>query len=404
VQDFTEIASEIGRQFAQLSRSIARATDGYHAPSGILQPPFGNLEMSDWVRAMQLWRVHGAALVRDQPARACPACGATEQRALFDSFDAYPYVDCLGCGTWYVPLVVDDRLFERYYETCPEGREIMERLARQRLDEPKAEADRTRLSAYLAEIEPLLFDAPRDLLDVGCGVGHSLEVAASRGWRACGVDSSPSLINAGRRRGLQVFHPDDPLDRTGFGLIALWETLEHINDPIGLLSRLVPQLHDDGLVAITVPNVLAIEARIMRQDLSWINGGAFGTVHINLFHKASLERLLSRVGLDIVGVDGEFGFNSYELASYFLGGHRGAWDYARGARVEHRLPEETIGFLNWVGPAWFVLARQLLLTPIIKVVATKSRNAELVATIRARYARARREEQVAELDRAYPHA
>jgi hypothetical protein len=135
---------------------------------------------------------------------------------------------------------------------------------------------------------------------------------------------------------LRIFHPDEPLEQNEFGVISLWETLEHINDPFKLLSDVVPKLHDDGLVAITVPNALAIEARIMRQDLAWINGGAFGTVHINLFQRSSLEHLLSRVGLEIVGVDGEFGFNGYELASYFLGGHRGAWDYARGVRASNR--------------------------------------------------------------------
>jgi SAM-dependent methyltransferase len=405
VQDLPQIASAIGNQFANLSRLLARA-DGIgesSARGGALQPPFGNLEMSDWVRAMHLWREHGAALIHDQPARPCPACGGrTDYRFLFYSFDAYPYVDCLGCGTWYVPLVVDDRLFERYYQACPEGRAIMEKLAGQRLDEPKAEADRKRMSAYFAELEPLLPAELRDALDVGCGVGHSLEVAASRGWRACGVDSSPEIIKAGRTRGLKIFHPDEVLDRKNFGLISLWETLEHINDPFKLLSDLVPLLHDEGLVAITVPNALAIEARIMRQDLAWINGGAFGTVHINLFHKSSLEHLLARVGLEVVGLDGEYGFNSYELASYFLGRHRAAWDYARGVRVEQNLSEETLCFLNWVGPAWIVLARQLLLTPIIKVIATKSRNADAVARIRTTYARGRRDEMIADLDRSYP--
>ena len=403
VQDLPQIAAEIGRQFARLSRSLAQADGGGEPPShGALQPPFGNLEISDWVRAMQLWREHGAALVRDQPPRACPSCGRTDHRLLFYSFDGYPYVDCLGCGTWYVPLVVDDRLFERYYDACPEARAIVERLAGQRLDEPKADADRARLSAYFRELEAIVPAGLRDVLDVGCGAAHSLDVAASRGWRAAGVESDATLIRAGRARGLQIFHPDDPLDRGGFGVISLWETLEHINDPFALLSKLVPLLHDEGVVMITVPNALAIEARVMRQDLSWINGGAIGTVHINLFQKSTLARLLGRVGLEIVGADGEYGFNSYELASYILGGHRGAWDYARGVRVEPRLSEDALCFLNWVGPAWVVLARQLLLTPILKVVAAKPRSS--LAGVRTAYARARRDEMIAELDRIYPQS
>ena len=401
MRDVPQIASEIGRQFARLSRSIAEAgaTDG--SADVVLQPPFGNLEISDWVMAMELWREHGAALIREQPPRSCPACGRTEQRFLFYSFDSYPYVECLRCATWYVPLVVDDDLFERYYGICPEARKVVERLGGQRLDPKKAQVDRARFSTYLAEIEPLLATEERRLLDFGCGVGHSLDVAAERGWRACGIESIQQLVSAGRSRGLTITRPGEAIAPGPFDLIAIWETLEHLNDPHEVLSGVAPLLHDEGLVAITVPNALAVEARIMRQDLSWINGGAIGTVHINLFQRSSLEHLLARVGLQVVGVDGEFGFNARELASYLLGSHRGAWDYARGVRVDSRLPEEAICFLNWVGPAWSVLARQMLLTPIIKIVAATPRH-PAIADIRARYARARREEMIADLDRSYP--
>ncbi len=403
MSDLPQIAAEIGRQFAALARLLARREGGHQPPpGGSLQPPFGNLEISDWVRAIDLWRQHGVSLIAGQPPRSCPACGQTAHRLLFYSFDSYPYVDCLECGTWYVPLVVDDALFEKYYAVCPEARVVVERLAGQRLDEPRADSDRGRMATYLAELEALVPAGRRELLDIGCGVAHSLDVAAARGWSAAGIESSQTLIDAGRRRGLRVFHPDERIERAGFGVISLWETLEHLNDPLGVLSRAMPLLHDDGLVMITVPNARAIEARVMRQDLSWINGGAIGTVHINLFHEASLARLLSRVGLEIVGVDGEFGLNTYELASYFLGQHRGAWDYARGAKVEQTLPDDMISFLNWVGPAWFVLARQLGLTPIIKVIATRPGDAERLARVRSIYAQGRREEAIGELDRAYP--
>ena len=404
MQDVPQIAAEIGRQLARLSRSLANADpDGRPAPRGALQPPFGNSEISDWVRSIHLWREHGSALVRDQPGRSCPACGGIDHRFLFYSFDQYPYVDCLACGTWYVPHVVDGHLFEEYYKRCPEAYEIVERFTRQRLEAGRATADRDRVSAYFAEVEPLLGSSVRNYLDVGCGVGHSLEVAAERGWNACGLDTSPSIIEAGRQRGLRIFHPDQVrLDET-FGLVSLWETLEHVNDPLGMLARIVPVLHEDGLLAITVPNVLAIEARVMRQDVAWISGGAgFGTVHINLFQPSSLEHLLARAGLQVVGWDGQYSCNANELASYVLGRHRGAWDYARGATVEQNLSEDALCLLNWVGPAWSVLSRQLLLTPILKVMATKSRDADRLATLGARYAAARRAEILASLDAAYP--
>ena len=404
MQDVPQFAAEIGRQLARLSRSLANADpDGRPAPRGALQPPFGNSEISDWVRSIHLWREHGSMLVRSQPVRLCPACGAADHRFLFYSFDQYPYVDCLACGTWYVPHVVDEQLFEEYYKRCPEAYEIVERFTRQRLEAGRSEADRNRISGYFSELEPLVSGSVRTYLDVGCGVGHSLEVAAERGWNACGLDTSPSIIEAGRKRGLRIFRPGEVQLSETFGLVSLWETLEHLNDPFEVLSRLVPVLHEDGLLSVTIPNALALEARVMRQDTAWINGGpGFGTVHINLFQPSSLEHLLARAGLQVVGWDGQYSCNANELASYVLGRHRGAWDYARGATVEQDLSEDALCVLNWVAPAWNILSRQLLLTPALKVVASKSRCAERLATLRTSHAAARRAQILAALAAAYP--
>lgn len=403
MHNVAECAAEIGRQLARISRSLANGTDAQLAPRGSLEPPFGNSEITDWVRSIELWREHGSILIRGQASRLCPACGANKHRLLFSSFDDYPYVDCLTCGTWYIPHVVDEELFGAYYKRCPEAYEIVERFTAQRLEVGRAESDRVRMDDYFAEVEPLLSGQARNFLDVGCGVGHSLEVAADRGWAACGVDTSPSIIEAGRKRGLNIVHPDEIEQGRSFSLIALWETLEHLNDPFGVLSAVFPRLDNEGLLAITVPNQQALEARLMRQDVAWINGGAgFGTVHINLFQPSSLEHLLGRVGFQIVGWDGQFGCNAYELASYMLGRHRGAWDYARGAKVEHHLSTDAMAFLNWVAPACAVLSRQLLMAPILKVIVSKSRDENRLAKLRADYAAAKRLQILTAIDAVYP--
>ena len=406
MEEVAAIAAEIGRQVARLSRALA-ASGAVAQPAvhGTLQPPFGNSNLSDWVRSVQLWREHGAALIPGLPDRSCPACGGRERRFLFYSFDAYPYYDCLSCGTWYVPHRVDDELFAEYHKRCPEAYEIYLSFTEQRLGHDVAEADRSRMASYFAEIEPLVDGRLRNYLDVGCAVGHALQVASERGWSATGLDTNQTVIDAGRKRGLRIFRPEEVTLEEGFGLVSLWETLEHLNDPFDVLSSLAPVLHEDGLLSITVPNGLALEAHVMRQDLAWIYGGpGFGTVHINLFRPSSLEHLLNRAGLEVVGWDGEYSSNPNELTSYLAGRHRGAWDYARGATVEQNLPEDVICLLNWIWPAWNTMSRQLLLTPALKVIATRSQSAERKARLKARHDAARRDRIVAELDALYPEA
>ena len=81
---------------------------------------------------------------------------------------------------------------------------------------------RARLATYEGFAKDLLerfaeegADAPR-WLDLGCGRGEFCELLADWGWRAEGVDRSPSAVEACRRRGLTVTLTDvfDSLERT----------------------------------------------------------------------------------------------------------------------------------------------------------------------------------------------
>jgi SAM-dependent methyltransferase len=398
-------AAQLGQQLARLTRALIETESDTRPVAGSLKPPFGNSDLNDWQRSVELWREHGRELIAQQPVRTCPACAEGGYRSLFFSFDDYPYVECLTCGTWYIPHHVGDPLFDEYYKRCPEAYQIVERFAEQRLQGVSADADRERMTRYFAELEPLFEHGPRNFLDVGCGVGHSLDIAADRGWLPTGVETSAAILEAGRQRQRRMFHPDKMNWDDKFQLVGLWETLEHLNDPMGVLSSITAALDDEGVLSITVPNLQALETRLMRQDLSWINGGAgFGTVHINLFSPSSLAHLLRRVGLEIVGWDGEYGFDAYELASYALGRHRGAWDYSRGHVVDHGLGADAIAVVNWVAPAWQVLSRQLLFTPILKVIATRSRQPEHLARLRAIHAANRRAAMLAALEGSYPGA
>ncbi|MDP2389623.1 MAG: hypothetical protein Q8N52_04780, partial [Acidobacteriota bacterium] len=60
MHNVAECAAEIGRQLARISRSLANGTDAQLAPRGSLEPPFGNSEITDWVRSIELWREHGS--------------------------------------------------------------------------------------------------------------------------------------------------------------------------------------------------------------------------------------------------------------------------------------------------------------------------------------------------------
>lgn len=94
------------------------------------------------------------------------------------------------------------------------------------------------------------------VLDVGCGPGRHTEALAERGTIALGIDTSPSAVDAARRRGCPVLHRSvfDPLPREG-----RWRSAFLIDGNIGiggdaprLLRRLRQVLAGDGRVLAEV--------------------------------------------------------------------------------------------------------------------------------------------------------
>ena len=80
------------------------------------------------------------------------------------------------------------------------------------------------------------------MLDIGCGEGHFLELAAARGHRAVGIDFSNTAVAKAQARGLRAYCGGfDELaghvgDAMRFDAVALFQVIEHLPDPAELLS------------------------------------------------------------------------------------------------------------------------------------------------------------------------
>jgi SAM-dependent methyltransferase len=114
-------------------------------------------------------------------------------------------------------------------------------------------------SRGLAEIERHMSGRGR-LLDVGCGFGYFLKVAAERGWEPAGVDVSARAVN--HARGILGL---DHVERTelgdasfspgSFDAVTLWNSLEHVPNPREVLTQSFRLLKSKGVLLVRVPNV-----------------------------------------------------------------------------------------------------------------------------------------------------
>jgi 2-polyprenyl-3-methyl-5-hydroxy-6-metoxy-1,4-benzoquinol methylase len=384
-----EVTTRFRNSFAHLLLELMGEPPGTSAVAAF-QLPFSSMTADDWRRAVQLWREHAPGLLEALPVRPCPGCGNTRSRWLFESYDAHQFHECVECGCWFTPKVVDWSVFERLFQISPEARTHAAAMMGERDDSVRG-ADMARIGAYLDELIPYLTRTggrPIAYLDAGCGVGHSLRAGLDRGLVVQGVEVDDAAVALARQAGLPVARPTevDTMPRGPYQLLTFWETLEHIAEPLETLQRFVPFLGDDGLVAITVPNLNAPATRVMREACAWVHGGYNTPGHVNLFHAHALERLLARAGLTLLDAEGQFSGNPEELLAFMSGESRGAFDVLEPAMNRGHVPAFLGPLLTDIWPGIALIEQHTLSSPILRVVACRrgqeSRFAGMIAARR----------------------
>ncbi len=140
------------------------------------------------------------------------------------------------------------------------------------------------------------------ILDVGCGDGFHLEVLKEfgrPGWRLEGIDPDPRAVEAGARRGLTVHRGTVQtldLPRSTYDLALHIMTLEHVDDPIGVLEGIHDVLRPGGRCVIVTDNVESPDFRLFG-GRHW--GGYHFPRHLHLFSKKTLGAAAARVGFEV---------------------------------------------------------------------------------------------------------
>jgi 2-polyprenyl-3-methyl-5-hydroxy-6-metoxy-1,4-benzoquinol methylase len=233
---------------------------------------------------------------------ACALCDTDNARHLVTK-NALSVVQCRQCGLVYVnPRPTLDALAGIYADDDYCEGQI----------HAAADAKRLRQSARrLRLIEQHYFHARRErgrLLDVGCSTGVFLRVARDAGWNVSGIDVSRVAIEHARRAHQLDAHVATieqwAADATPpFDLVTMFDSLEHMPQPIAALRAAHRLLKDSGLLVITTPNVDGLfprlTYRLFAQTIgAWEHPTPPG--HTYQFSRQTLRAALHKSGFEVV--------------------------------------------------------------------------------------------------------
>ena len=147
-------------------------------------------------------------------------------------------------------------------------------------------------------------------LDVGSGPGLFLKLVKADGGEAVGVElNARAAERSAREIGVRV-EPGTigDVSERDFNAVTLWDLLEHVTDPKGLVAHCALRLKKGGWLFIETPNEASLLDRaVLTLAKLGINGPAstfYGLHHLVLFRRETARRLLEENGFKIVEIRG----------------------------------------------------------------------------------------------------
>jgi 2-polyprenyl-3-methyl-5-hydroxy-6-metoxy-1,4-benzoquinol methylase len=139
---------------------------------------------------------------------------------------------------------------------------------------------------------------PGRVLDVGCGSGVLLARMRKLGWEVEGVEVDPGAVEAGRKRGLSVrlgTLQEQNFPSDSFDAVHSAHVIEHVHDPVGLLTECRRVLKPGGTLVFLTPNTESLGHREFGS--AWLNLDP--PRHLILFSAATLRQAAEQAGLKV---------------------------------------------------------------------------------------------------------
>lgn len=227
--------------------------------------------------------------------------------------NGYLLVSCSCCSHVYVPIKPENNFFEELYskgyfsdkEAGGYGDYFSEKTA-------------VELTARSRLRHMGVFNIKSGrLLEIGCGPGFFLNAARGSCY-VTGVELSEFAVRYAKENfDLNVYR--GTLDKaaftpSSFDFVVIWDTIEHVSDPLGLIAEIKKILSPGGLLVFTTPNTTSLLCRL--QNKSW---RLFDPpYHLNYFSKKNAVKMLDSSGFRVLKVESAWEWHSLSYLFHAL--------------------------------------------------------------------------------------
>ncbi len=217
-------------------------------------------------------------------------CGCLEFE-LIASVDRYTILQktviCTNCGLIQSnPRMTRDQYRDFYssdlYRRCYEGEDYIQTLGNRKYE------DSSVIHIFEAVDKVRKITPGITVVELGAGGGWNLLPFMKAGAIVRGLEYSPSLVELGRKHGIDMAQGDVSGITGVYDVVILNHVLEHLPDPVGSLKNIAKHMHDGSIIYIGVPN-------IMNFSMSQLQGA-----HTYYFTPWTLEYFCSQAGLRLI--------------------------------------------------------------------------------------------------------
>jgi len=252
--------------------------------------------------------------------RPCPICCGQQMRVHFTYSEPPPLEyrfkcvnsqsywrelhRCEQCGHYYEWHEMDQsKLYEEDYVTATYGDEAEIYRAFNKINAlPPEKSDNIGRVNYIIKYSNNIYgntklgNVRKKLLDVGCGLGVFPYRMKQENWEVTAIDLDSRLVkHANEAVGIIAKQTDviTANDLGYFDLITFNKVLEHVENPVEMLTSVSRLLNPDGLVYVELPDGEGAEIEGKDRE-EYLLG------HIHVFSAASYAHLVMRAGFSLL--------------------------------------------------------------------------------------------------------